>query len=120
MMMMTTTMMVVVVRWAWVKQGVEEESPPPQPTKPAAQSPKRPAETAPQGSPAKKPNTGGGSDETAGYIKKLHEYLKSNGKQSMGQLGSKVPRPNGVPKLKVILDQNKEKFTVVGDVITAK
>jgi hypothetical protein len=84
-----------------------------------AQSPKRKAEDAPEAS--KKAKTDGGSaDETAEYVKKVVAYLKANGKQNTGQLGSKVPRPSGVPKLKALFDQNKDKFNIVGDVVSLK
>lgn len=93
----------------------EEESPPP-PTK----SPKRQAPSDPQASPAKKPKTDGPSAEEKGYVQKLVDHLKANGKTNLGQLGSKVPRPAGVPKMKAVIEAHKDKFTMVGEVITLK
>jgi len=81
-----------------------------------AGSPKRKAEDAP-GSPAKKANT---NDELSGYVQKLVAFLKANGKQNIGQLGSKVPRPAGCPKMKAVFDQFKDKFALVGDSVSAK
>merc|ERR1712166_1188816 len=80
----------------------ESQSLPPQKAAALTKSPKRKAEDAP-GSPAKKPNTG--SSDLDDYVKKL----VANGKQNIGQLGSKVPRPNGVPKMKAVLESNKDK-----------
>jgi len=97
----------------------ESESPAAAPQKASqGQSPKRQATSEPQAPPAKKAK--GDNAEEAGYVKKLVDYLKANGKQNGGQLGSKVPRPAGLPKMKAILEQYKDKFTVVGDMVTAK
>jgi hypothetical protein len=96
----------------------ESESPPPAP-KAVTKSPKRSAE-APPASPAKKPKTDGPSAEEKAYVQKLLDHLKANGKSNLGQLGSKVPRPAGLPKMKTVIEANKDKFMIVGDVITAK
>jgi len=93
----------------------ESQSLPPQKAAALTKSPKRKAEDAP-GSPAKKPNTG--SSDLDDYVKKLVAYVKANGKQNIGQLGSKVPRPNGVPKMKAVLESNADKFLVDGDHVT--
>jgi len=87
---------------------------------PPAAPQKRKGAPEPAASPAKKGKTDDAGDEKSAYVKKLVEYLKKNGKTSVGNLGSKVPRPAGCPKMKQIFEQNKDKFTVVGDVVTAK
>jgi len=96
----------------------ESESPAQPPAKPA-QSPKRQAPSEPQ-APAAKKAKGEVSGEEKAYVQKLVDYLKANGKQNGGQLGSKVPRPAGVPKMKAVLETHKDKFSVVGDVISLK
>lgn len=99
------------------------------PAQSSAKSPKRKPEAEAPAPPAKKGKTEAkaeaktdapGKDEKDAYVKKLIEYLRKNGKTNTGQLGSKLPRPSGVPKLKALLEQNKDKFLVVGDVVTAK
>lgn len=60
------------------------------------------------------------NSEKEAYIAKLIAYLKANGKTSTGNLGSKVPRPSGLPKMKPFFEQHKDKFTVVGDAVTLK
>lgn len=54
------------------------------------------------------------------YVKDLVTFLKANGKTKLGDLGTKVKRSPGVPKMKVVLDQNKDKFAVSGDTVEAK
>jgi len=83
-----------------------------------AKSPKRQAQSEPEASPAKKAK--GDNAEEAAYVQKLLDHLKANGKSNLGQLGSKVARPAGVPKMKAVLEAHKDKFTLVGDVVTAK
>jgi nucleophosmin 1 len=99
------------------------------PAQSSAKSPKRKPEAEAPAPPAKKGKTEAkteaktdapGKDEKDAYVKKIIEYLRKNGKTNTGQLGSKLPRPSGVPKLKALLEQNKDKFLVVGDVVTAK
>jgi len=97
----------------------EEESLPPAKAAGLAKSPKRKAEDAP-GSPAKKPKADDSAAELDGFVKKMVAFLKTNGKTNVGQLGSKVPRPAGVPKMKVVFEQHKDKFLVVGDAVSAK
>lgn len=104
------------------EEDIEDVPPVPKlsPKQGIAQSPKR-AAAEPAGAPAKKGKTeASGGDEKAVYVKKLHAYLKQNGKTSAGQLGSKVPRPNGLPKMKVVIEENKDKFVMIGDMVTAK
>eukprot|EP00929_Paragymnodinium_shiwhaense_P029013 TRINITY_DN16722_c0_g1_i1.p2 TRINITY_DN16722_c0_g1~~TRINITY_DN16722_c0_g1_i1.p2 ORF type:complete len:324 (+),score=146.98 TRINITY_DN16722_c0_g1_i1:73-972(+) len=101
----------------------EAEDAPPVPAKggkrkadapPAAAPPAKKAAASPKAAPA----AGGG--DNAGYVKALVEYLKKNGKTSTSTLGSKVTKPAGTPKLKVIFTQNPDKFNVQGDQVTAK
>jgi nucleophosmin 1 len=91
----------------------------PQKSAAPAQSPKRKMDAAPA-SPAKKGKTEEPSADKLAYVKKLMEFIKTNGKTNLGQLGSKVPRPAGVSKMKVVLEENKDKFNVVGDQVTLK
>jgi len=89
----------------------------------SAQLAKRKAASQP-GSPSKKPKSepavAAPADGAAAYVKSLVKFLIDNGPTNIGMLGSKVPRPNGVPKMKAVLDQNKDKFAVAGDKVTAK
>lgn len=107
------------------EEGEEsEEESPAQQTLPPKSSPKRKAVDEPPGPPAKKAQSEGPDPalaaEKEAYVQKLCAYLKANGKTNVGQLGSKVPRPNGVPKLKAIFEQHKDKFNVVGDMVTPR
>jgi len=97
----------------------ESESPAQAPQKASqAKSPKRQAASEPEASPAKKAK--GNPAEEAEYVKKLVDFLKTSGKSNLGQLGSKVARPASCPKMKAVIEANKDKFTLVGDVVTAK
>lgn len=87
-------------------------------------TPKRAADPV-KASPAKKARSDdsaakGQNAEYVDYVSKLTKFLKQNGKTKIGLLGSKVPRPKGVYKMKAVLEENKDKFLVVGDVVTAK
>mmetsp|Transcript_61229 Transcript_61229/g.96583 ORF Transcript_61229/g.96583 Transcript_61229/m.96583 type:complete len:270 (-) Transcript_61229:116-925(-) len=100
----------------------EEDAPPPPPAKkaktdsPAKSTPASPGKTAPS-SPKTGPATGAVIDT---YVQKMVKFLKDNGQTNIGLLGSKVPRPEGAPKMKAVLEQHKDKFVVAGDKVTAK
>jgi hypothetical protein len=88
------------------------------------QSPKRKVEAQPEQPTAKKAKTdetkAPAADATKDYVQKVVKYLKENGATSVGLIGSKLPRPSGVPKLKQVFEQNKDKFTIAGDKVSAK
>lgn len=101
----------------------EEEAP----KKQATPQGKRKAEQAPAASPASKkqkeaasPAPAAANPNLEAYVQKLHKYLKDNGKSNLGALGSKVQRPEGVPKMKVVIEKHPEKFSISGDQVTAK
>mmetsp|Transcript_117790 Transcript_117790/g.186501 ORF Transcript_117790/g.186501 Transcript_117790/m.186501 type:complete len:320 (-) Transcript_117790:185-1144(-) len=88
---------------------------------------KRKSAPQPEASPKKKPKSdpspkvvAAPAADASAYVQKLVKYLKDHGSTGIGSLGSKVPRPNGVPKLGAILAQNKDKFAVSGDKVSAK
>lgn len=56
----------------------------------------------------------------AEYIKQLVDFIKANGKQKISDLGTKVKRPPGVPKMSVIFANNKDKFVVTGETVALK
>ena len=77
---------------------------------------KRPAQApAKQQQPAAKAQK---TDNVAeSFAKSISNFLKSNGgKQSVSAIGGKVPRPQGVPKLKQFCASRKE-FKVNGDLV---
>lgn len=104
----------------------EEEAPPPakndkkrKAEAPPAQAPakaaKKEAKKEAPGSPGKSP---AGLD---GYVKQIVEFIKkSDGKTKISMIGSKIPRPKEAPKLKQILEQNKDKFVLSGDDVQLK
>jgi nucleophosmin 1 len=85
---------------------------------------KRKAEATPAASPAKaaktSPVVAPAGGDTAAYVKALSVFLKQNGKQSLSVLGSKVVKPAGAPKMKVVLAQNGDKFLVKDGFATLK
>merc|ERR1712007_188733 len=70
--------------------------------------------------PAKKVKADVSPDDV--YVKALVDYLKKNGKTSIANLGSKVPRPKDLPKmkLKAVFEKHPDKFLVAGDSVAAK
>jgi len=100
----------------------EEESPEPPPAKKVKTAPTSPSKTAP-GSPKTtpgSPSAGPAKGAVDAYVLKMVKFLKDNGATNIGLLGSKVQRPEGVPKMKVVLEQHKDKFEIAGDKVTAK
>jgi len=87
------------------------------------ESPKRKASSEPQAAAAKKAKNEPPTSPAPGmdeYVQKLVKYLKDNGATSIGLLGSKVPRPAGVPKMKQVFEKNSDKFAVAGDKVSLK
>lgn len=72
----------------------------------------------PKAAPAASPKAGAAKDSE--YVQQLTEFLKAHGKTRFSDLGSKVKRPPGVPKMKNVIDANKDKFVVVGDSVELK
>lgn len=110
----------------------EEESEEPPPAKvgekrKAAAAPESPAKKGkpdkkaeePKKGEAKKSEAAAGGDEAA-YVKKLEAFLKEKGAQTFSDVGSKLPRPAGVAKFKVLCEKYKDKFVVKGDKVELK
>jgi len=93
----------------------EEESPLPPPAKKAKTAPTSPSKTTPTS-----PIAGPAKGAVDAYVLKLVKFLKDNGSSNIGLLGSKVARPEGVPKMKAVLEQHKDKFEIAGDKVSAK
>lgn len=80
----------------------------------AAASPK----ASPKAAPAASPKAEAAKDSE--YVQQLAEFLKAHGKTRLSDLGSKVKRPPGVPKMKNVIEANKDKFVVSGDSVELK
>mmetsp|Transcript_37871 Transcript_37871/g.57113 ORF Transcript_37871/g.57113 Transcript_37871/m.57113 type:complete len:296 (-) Transcript_37871:496-1383(-) len=93
------------------------EAPPAKKAKTEA-SPKAKAAASPKAAPAAAPAAG--SDATKQYIDDLVNFLKSNGQVKLDALGSKVKRPQGVPKMKAVITGNSDKFVLEGDKVSLK
>ena len=90
--------------------GMDEESEEEAPVPVKNANGKRPA-AAPAAAPAAKKTL----DPAENYVTQLKEFLKATGKTAIGQLGTKVKKPEAVAqKLKAFLLSRKE-FKVVGD-----
>ena len=72
---------------------------------------KRPIESA---APAAKAQKTSGTSSTDSYVKQVSEFLKKNGKTTIGMIGAKVKKPEDLPKLKQFLLTRKE-FKISGD-----
>jgi len=60
------------------------------------------------------------SSKEAEYVQAVVDFLKANGKQKLSDLGAKVKRPQGVPKMRAVVDANKDKLVLTGDVVSLK
>lgn len=114
----------------------EEEAPPPKKSPAAEASSKRKAEASQP--PAKKAKAeapakaAGASKEAAAaspkaaaskdaeYVQQLVSFLKEKGKTTLSDLGSKVKRPPGAPKIKNVISTNSDKFVLAGDAVELK
>mmetsp|Transcript_159787 Transcript_159787/g.512749 ORF Transcript_159787/g.512749 Transcript_159787/m.512749 type:complete len:119 (+) Transcript_159787:136-492(+) len=56
----------------------------------------------------------------AEYVKSLVVFLQKNGNQKLSELGSKVKRPAGAPKMGSVLKSNQDKFAITGDTVSLK
>mmetsp|Transcript_21186 Transcript_21186/g.38672 ORF Transcript_21186/g.38672 Transcript_21186/m.38672 type:complete len:242 (-) Transcript_21186:24-749(-) len=51
-------------------------------------------------------------DAESEYIKQVVQFLKTNGMTHIGQLGSKLPKPDSIKGLRAFLDSHKDTFIV--------
>lgn len=105
-----------------IEEGEESEGMEDSEEEDVPEPPKKAAKTSPAAAPAGAPKQApAGGDQTAAYVKALVQYLKTNsGPQQIGVLGSKVPRPAGVPKMKAVFAANADKFVVKDEKVSLK
>jgi nucleophosmin 1 len=97
----------------------EDEESEEEPAPPPAKKAKKEAPGAKKEAPAAKKEAPASPKSSAGleaFVKQVVDLLKKNGgKANISMVGSKCQRPKDAPKLKAILEQNKDKFVMSGD-----
>lgn len=94
------------------EEGEEEEEE-------AAAPPAKKAKTEPKGAVKASAKADTASPD-AEYLKSLVDFLQKNGNQKLSELGSKVKRPAGVPKMGSVLKSNQDMFAITGDTVSLK